>query len=247
MAEPQTMQTFFSGSSRSVPKPPGLGIPGPGSTPTGAGKYTVNPSTASANPEAGAAALTRAQYQYFLDKSKPSEDIAIADLTDANKPRQLADAAEARVNKTFSDLNGLEGRSVQAFGIIQPNADRSRTVLRKRGLEHALGVVAARNAAYNATEDFQLDGSGDALQIGRGVSGQATRDLSSAAKSFTVARDQQEAQKAQGNSNMLSTITSAAGIGLSAGAAGSLAGIGITTAAGGGALGAGLGLIAAFI
>jgi len=198
------------------------------------GKHTIDPAAAAAKPDDGAAALTRAQYQFYLDKGRPAEVAALKDIRDPKLGTRMANYAEKGVVKTFKDLAGMEERAVSPFG-VKLTPSQSKVIRRRTGLDKALTTVAARNTAMNGTEDMQLNTAGDALNIGRGLAGQAAQTLGGAGANANAVH--------QANKQASSARTAGAiGGAISMGVTGFMAGGPI-----GGAVGAGVGLIMGLI
>jgi hypothetical protein len=209
---------------------------------TGTSGATVDSAMAYKKPDDGFAALTRAQYQYYLDKGRPQEVAALKEIRDPKLGLKMAARAEKGVNKTFSDLKGIERRAASQFG-VKLKADESRVVQRRVGLDKALATVSSRNTAMYGTEDMQLQTGGDALNIGQGLAGQAAQGLGSAASSAYAVRNANRQAGANRTSGALSSAASmgAAGYMLASAQAGGMSG------PVGAAVGAGVGLIMSFI
>jgi hypothetical protein len=211
--------------------------------------YTVNTGLAASNPDQASADLVNKQNAYFQARGKPLETAAIGDITNPNMPRTIADRAGAGARSAFDATRGMEERQLRRFGVrISP--DKQRSINRNFGLERALVDVGARNQAFGATEDAQVQLGGDALQIGRGIAGQATQGLSTAGSLATArqsaARQAADAQSASRIGSMASGAGLGAAVGLTAGI-GTLAAGSLGAAAAGGGIGAGIGLLAALI
>lgn len=177
--------------------------------------FTVDPNRARADPEGGQAALTRAQWRLFEDKFLPLEDEALATIRDARLPETLADRAGSQVATTFTDTAGMTQRRLSRFGQL-PTGEEAAAIARQRGLQRATAIAGAENRTRDQVRDLQLALAGDAMQIGHGISGQASQGLASAA-SMANAREQQgkAARSAQRQSNM-AMLSSLAGSALMA-------------------------------
>lgn len=167
-----------------------------------AGAYTVDPTRARDDPEGGQAALTRAQWRLFQEKYVPLEDEALATIMDGNLSATVANRAGQRVSEAFAGSDGMTDRRLARRGLLASASDR-QVFARNRGLDRATAIAGAENTARQQTSDLRLALAGDAMQIGQGISGQASQGLSSAG-SLASARDQQNkaAKAAQKQSNL---------------------------------------------
>lgn len=208
----------------------------------GTGKHTIDPAMAAKKPDDGFAALTRAQYQFYLDKGRPVEDSALRFIRDPKQGLLAANRAERGVQKAYKDMNGMEARAIAPFG--RPlTADTRRVINRRTGLDKALSIVSARNSAMNGTEDMQLATGGDALNIGQGLAGQSAQGLGAAANNAYAVRNANKQASANRVSGALSSAASmgAAGYMLAGAAQGGM------TGPVGAAVGAGVGLLMGFL
>ena len=108
----------------------------------GTGAYTVDPNAARSKPDKGFAALTRAQYQYYLDKGRPQEKLALGDIKDPKLGARLADRAEMGVIKTFMTANSIVGVAADDIAASLDGSD-----------EAARPLAAARRAAAHAVAE----------------------------------------------------------------------------------------------
>jgi hypothetical protein len=210
--------------------------------------YTLNPGLAASNPDQASADLVRKQSSYFQNRGAPLEDAALADITDPNLPRRLATQAGQSASEAIDATAGMERRNLGRFG-VRVTADKQRSLDRNFGLERALAVSGAENQAYSGGQDTQIQLSSDALQIGRGIAGQASRDISSAG-SLATARQAAARQAASAQSaSRVSAAAGGAGLGFMAGTSSAMMGAKFGAAAGpvGAAVGAGIGLLASFL
>lgn len=177
--------------------------------------YQVDPNRARSDPQGAQGALTRAQWRLFEDRFLPLENEALATIGDATLPNTLADRAGAHVSQAFANTAGMTTRRLSRYG-QSPDAEQHAVITRNRGLEQAVAHAGAENQTRTAVKDLQLALAGDALQIGQGISGQASQGLSSAA-GMANAREEQgkAARSAQRQSNM-AMLSSLAGAGLMA-------------------------------
>jgi hypothetical protein len=185
--------------------------------------------------------LARKQSAYFQNRGAPLEDAALADITDPNLPKRLAAQAGQSAGEAIDATAGMERRNLSRFG-VRPTSGQLLSLDRRFGLDRALAVSGASNQAYAGGQDTQLQLAGDALQIGRGISGQAARDLSTAGSLATgrqaAARQAASAQ----NASRVASVAGGAGLGFMAGAK-----IGSVGGPVGAVIGGGIGLLASFL
>lgn len=243
-----TIQSLVANARAGIPVSFANAAPasGGGSAGYNPSSYTISPSLGSSNPDSANAQLTRSQYQYFLNRNKPYEDQALAGINDPATSRNLAATAGANAGAMIDQTQGMEERNLSRFG-VPITADKQRSLGRNFGMARALGVTAASNTAFGGAEDANTDLAGDALGIGRELTGQASRGLSSAASLQQARQQARDAGNSANRQGVISSVGTGAGLGAALGIGGSLAGIGITTGLGGGILGGGIGLLTAFL
>lgn len=178
--------------------------------------YYVDPAWAIADPQGAQGALTRAQWRMFEDVGRPLELEALTRLTDPQMGQRNAEEAGALVSQAFDRHEGMAARRASRFG-LQPTAEEQAVLSRRQGLSRALGIAGAENDARSSAADARLEMLASMMQIGRGISGQASEGLNSAAQ-MAFARDQAHDQaKASHKQSLLSTGLTGLGIALAAG------------------------------
>lgn len=158
-------------------------------TQTGAGKYNVS---ADGTAEEISTALTRAQMKRYADLFAPIEKANLKKLMDPNTQVTAANAAVATVDQGIRDTQGMEKRTLERYQ-VRPTSDQNRGIARRGLIEASLDRAGAYNQTRQAVKDIQTQGMADAIQIGKGVAGQALQNSSTAAN-MQSQRKQAQAQ-----------------------------------------------------
>ena len=170
-------------------------------------KYLINPDSAIANPSNARGALTRAQWQMFYDRYRPLEQ-NVADMLLRDIEPQVHRSGD-QVRRAFDNAESIQDRMRQRYGLRRTAYDDRVTKLNK-----TLGIAAAENSARREWENQRLQGLGQMLSIGKGISGSSGSALSDAASlqnQRIAAGRQAEAQAKAQQTQLLGT---AAGLAL---------------------------------
>lgn len=199
--------------------------------------HTVSPGTARNDPEAGQAALTRAQWRFFQNQIRPYEDEALSFVMNRQRPNEVANDVGKRAGRFFDApiAQGGADRMLSRAGVRQTDEQRAAGE-RGRDLSRATSVVTSKNSARREVRDIQSALSTDIGNIGQGYAASASDSLS-AAGGMAAARSQAGQQaKAAHRQSMISSTATGAGLGW-------LAASGPVGAAIGGGLGLALSLL----
>lgn len=162
------------------------------------------------NPDRTAAAITRAQWQHFLDIYRPVEEEALAKAMQTDFTRE-GDEAGQLARTAVQRSTGMLERNLRRSGATLSSEERS--ALRRR---QNLSVSRAAAQAENTTRRGMSESRQRLLQglvgIGRGVAQTASGGINAAADMAAGRQAEYMAQKAQARNTNLSAAASIASL-----------------------------------
>jgi len=173
----------------------------------------MDPTAAAADPQAAQAQLVKNQWQLFVDRYRPFEDETINFLNRDIEP-EVQQAGQATGRQFDIGLQSM-ARDARRYG-LDTNSDTARSIARQQGLSKALGVAGAQNNMRRNWEETKTQGLADLISIGKGISGQASSSLSSAADMAASRNLAYQNNKAAAGANQMSALSSLAGLAMAA-------------------------------
>lgn len=158
------------------------------------------------------AELIKKERTQFEERFRPNENRLLADLTNREAiTEQAADDAGAVTREQFMKQYGASDRALKRAGVTLSGGER-RAINKSNRLAEARAVSRTENTTRDAYEEMYTDASGDALNIGKGISGAAMGSISTAANAQREENTAQAQRRADRRRNTISTLATGAGL-----------------------------------
>lgn len=119
------------------------------------------------------AALTREQWETYVNTFVPIENQLIQYATDKTQPMQAAQIAGADVNSAFNAQAGDERRRLQSLG-VQLGPQEQEASQRQSGIARSLATVQGQNLAMDLTRQRQMGILGNPTPTAGSIAQQAS-------------------------------------------------------------------------
>ena len=171
---------------------------------------TSGGTSASGSPDATAAAVTRDQWQHFLDFYRPLEDQILQEAQQTDFTAE-GDKAGATAASSVNASRGSLARSLSRAGTSLTAEEQSAVSRRQQG-SLTKAVARAENTTRRGLKDTRGQLLGQIVGIGRGVSNTATSGLNNVADLAAQREALHQQQQAQARASNLGTGASLAAL-----------------------------------
>lgn len=162
------------------------------------------------DPDSQLAAITRDQWQHFLDIYRPVEQDVLRTAMSTDFSAQ-GDLAGVNAAKSVTASAGTAARNISRSGATL-TTEESSAIDRRRDLSLSKAVGRAENSTRRALSNTRANLLAQLVGIGRGVSTTAMSGLQSVADMAAQREVLNQQQRAQATSTNLSAAASAAAI-----------------------------------
>ena len=176
--------------------------------------FSINESWARRNPDAAQGQLVRNQDRLFDRKFRDYEDAAIDFAGDLSAADTAADNAKMAATNAFGGNETT--RQLSRYG-RSPSEGLSAALSRSNDLASARAQVKSANQTREGVKDIQTETSASVMNIGQGISQNASQSLSTAgsmASERQLVGEQRSAQRKQSLVSTGMTIAAAAAFGI---------------------------------